>query len=135
MAEKYRVKCPVCGTVSNLIGTDLCPRCSTKVDLGSQGMLHVYRMGNFLGFASGFTIYIDHEKYGAIGNKESLLIPLPFGPHLIHVVCGMNRKCNDPVFTLSPEDPYICAKIFMLPGVFQNKTNVERVDPASMPPM
>ena len=63
------------------------------------------------------------------------MIPLPYGEHLLHIVCGMSRRCNDPVFKLSPEDPYICMKVHMVPGVFTNSFKIERVDPATMPPL
>ena len=51
MAEKYRIKCPFCGNVANLVGTNQCPKCHAAFDLGREGMLHLYRQGNFLGLA------------------------------------------------------------------------------------
>ena len=30
----------------------------------------VYRMGNFVGMANGFGLYLNEQPFGAIGNKE-----------------------------------------------------------------
>ena len=51
----------------------------------------------------------------------------------LHIVCGMNRKCNDPVIRLSPEDPFVCVKVHINMGFIQNKLVIERADPSTMP--
>lgn len=133
MAKKYRIKCPKCGEITNLVGTDSCPKCGTRIDLEHAGMLHLYRMGNFLGSAAGFGLYINGEAYGHIGNKETLSIPLPYGHYTLHVVSGVSRKCNDPEFDLSEQEPTICMKVHLKPGVIRNSFVVERADPSTMP--
>jgi len=45
----------------------------------------------------------------------------------------MNRKCNDPVIRLSPEDPFVCVKVHINMGFIQNKLVIERADPSTMP--
>lgn len=133
MARTYRMKCPACGNVQNLNGSGPCAKCGAPLCVEQPAAISVYRMGNFVGMANGFGLYLNEQPFGAIGNKESIVIPLPYGEYKLHVVCGMNRKCNDPVFRLSPEDPYVCVKVHMKMGFIQNKFIVERVDPATMP--
>ena len=133
MARTYRMKCPACGNVQNLNGSGPCAKCGAPLYVEQPAAIAVYRMGNFVGMANGFGLYLNEQPFGAIGNKESLTIPLPYGEYKLHVVCGMNRKCNDPVFRLSPEDPYVCVKVSMKMGFIQNKFIVDRVDPATMP--
>lgn len=133
MARTFRMKCPSCGNVQNMLASGPCGKCGALLNTEQPAAIAMYRMGNFMGMANGFGIYINEQPYGAIGNKESIVIPLPYGDYKLHVVCGMNRKCNDPVFRLSPEDPYVCVKVHMKPGFIQNSFVIERVDPATMP--
>ena len=133
MARKYRVKCPKCGNVQNLIAPAPCAKCGEPLELEQPGLLGIYRMGNFVGAAAGFGIYLDGQPYGQIGNQESLYLPLPYGEYKLHIVCGMNRKCNGPVIKLSPEDPFVCVKVHINMGFIQNKLVIERADPSTMP--
>lgn len=133
MAKVFRMKCPHCGNVVNVPQTDPCPKCGTLLDTNQPAAIAVYRMGNFMGAAAGFGIYINNEPYGAIGNRETLIFPLPYGSYQMHVVCGMNRRCNDPVITLSPNDPFVCLKVHMKMGFVQNSFIIERADPSTMP--
>ena len=133
MAKRFRIKCPNCGELSNLPGNAPCPKCGAPISVETQGAIALYRMGSFVGVANGFGIYINNVAYGAIGNRESLIFPLPYGTYQLHVVCGMNRKCNDPVITLSPEDPYVCMKVHKKMGFVQYSFILERVDPSTMP--
>ena len=133
MAKKYRIKCPACGNVANLSGSGPCPSCKSLISVETPAQFSLYRMGSFVGAANGFSIYINNVSYGMIGNKESLTFPLPYGEYMVHIACGMNRKCNDPVLKLTPEDPNICMKVHMKAGFFQNSFILERVDPSTMP--
>lgn len=133
MAKRYRVKCPVCGEVINLPGSGLCTKCGTPISVDQPCSIELYRMGNMMGAATGFGLYVNEVPYGAIANRESLILPLPYGSYKLHVVCGMNRKCNDPVVNLTPEDPRVCMKVHMKMGFIQNTFLLERVDPSTMP--
>ncbi|MBR4700808.1 MAG: hypothetical protein IKP19_03835 [Oscillospiraceae bacterium] len=133
MARTFRMKCPNCGTVQNLFASGPCGKCGTPLYVEQPAAIALYRMGNFMGMANGFSLYLNETPFGAIGNRESLCIPLPYGDYKLHIVCGMNRKCNDPIISLSPQDPYVCLKVHMKPGFIQNKFVIERVDPATMP--
>ena len=133
MAKKYRMKCPRCGNVVNLTASGACEKCGAELNVQQPAAIALYRMGNFVGSANGFGLYINEQPFGAIGNKESLTIPLPYGEYKLHVVCGMNRKCNDPVIRLTPEDPFVCLKVHMKMGFIQNSFILERVDPSTMP--
>ena len=116
MAKVFRMKCPHCGNVVNVPQTGPCPKCGTLLDTNQPAAIAVYRMGNFMGAATGFGIYINNEPYGAIGNRETLILPLPYGSYQMHVVCGMIRRCNDPIIPLSPNDPFVCLKVHMKMG-------------------
>ena len=133
MARKYRMKCPACGEVQNLKASGPCAKCHAPLYVEQPAAIALYRMGNFMGMANGFGIYLNEQPFGAIGNKETLYIPLPYGDYKMHIVCGMNRKCNDPVIHLGPEDPFVCLKVHMNMGFIQNKFVIERVDPSTMP--
>ena len=133
MAKRYRIKCPKCGEIINLSGSGPCPKCGTPISVELPASIALYRMGNMMGAATGFGLYVNEVPYGAIGNRESLILPLPYGSYKLHVVCGMNRKCNDPVVNLTPEDPNVCMKVHMKMGFIQNTFILERVDPSTMP--
>ncbi len=133
MAIRYRIKCPSCGTVSNVSGNGPCPRCGSLISVETPASFSLYRMGDFRGSATGLSIYINNEPYGQIGNRECLTFPMPYGEYLIHIACGMNRKCNDPVIKLSPEDPNVYMQIRMKAGFFQNSFILNRADPSTMP--
>ena len=133
MAKIYRMKCPVCGEVQNLKASGPCKKCGAQLAVEQPAAIALYRRGNFMGSANGFGIYINEQPYGAIGNRENLIIPLPYGDYKLHVVCGMNRKCNDPVVSLTPQDPYVCMKVHMKMGFISNSFILERADPSTMP--
>ena len=133
MARIYRMKCPACGNVQNLNGSGPCAKCGAPLDVNQPASITLYRMGNVMGVATGFGIYLNEQPCGAIANRETVTIPLPYGEYKMHIVCGMNRKCNDPVVNLTPQDPHVCAKVHMKMGFIQNKIIIERVDPSTMP--
>lgn len=133
MARIYRMKCPRCGNVQNQNASSPCRKCGEQLNVEQPGMLALYRMGNFVGSANGFGIYLNEQPFGAIGNRETLFIPLPYGDYKLHIVCGMNRRCNDPILHICPEDPFICLKVHMKMGFVQNSFVIERVDPSTMP--
>ncbi len=133
MAKKYRVKCPNCGEALNLQESGPCKKCSTMIDVDQPGTIALYRMGNMMGVANAFSIYVNETPYGHIGNKETLYFPLPYGDYKFHIACGMNRKCNDPIIKLSEDDPFVCLKVHMKMGFIQNSFIIERADPSTMP--
>ena len=133
MAKVYRMKCPTCGNVQNVNASGPCKKCGAQLNVEQPAAIDLYRMGNFYGAAGGFSIYINEQPYGAIGNREELVFPLPYGEYKMHIVCGMNRKCNDPIINLTAEDSYVCMKVYMKPGFISNKFIIERVDPSTMP--
>lgn len=133
MPRVYRMKCPQCGKIQNLTGSGPCKSCGAPLYVEQPAAIALYRMGNFIGAANGFGLYLNGEAFGAIGNRETLIIPLPYGQYKLHIVCGMSRKSNDPIVNLTPQDPYICMKVHMRVGFIQNKFIIERVDPSTMP--
>lgn len=133
MPRIFRMKCPNCGKVQNLYASGPCPECGNPLQVEQPAAIALYRMGNFMGAANGFGLYVNEQPFGAIGNRETIIIPLPYGDYKMHVVCGMNRRCNDPIIRLSPQDPYVCLKVHMKMGFWQNQFILERVDPATMP--
>ena len=115
-----KYKCPGCSHVSDLSEGTACPKCKLPMDL-PEGYFKLYRMGSPIGIAGGFGIYIDGQPHGYIGNKQTCWIKLPYGTHKLHVAVGMNRRCNDLEFTLSPDHNLECAKVRMVMGMWTNK--------------
>ena len=128
----FRFKCPKCGEVFDANGDTVC-KCGTPLSIQGGGMLKLYRKGSPLGIANGFGIYLNGEAAGYIGNKQTVCIPVAFGSYNMHIACGMNRRCEDLVHTVTPEAPLACAKVYMKPGFWTNSFVVEPATPADMP--
>lgn len=130
---KYRFKCPNCGTVQDLLATGPCKKCGNILAIEQPGLIALYRMGNFMGAGGAFGLYLNNVPFGKIGNRETILFPLPYGQYLLHIAAGMNRRCNDPIINITPQDPYVCLKVHMNVGFVSNSFIIERVDPSTMP--
>ena len=132
MFGKMRVKCPKCGNVVDITDYIPCSKCGAQ--LGPVGgAIQVYRMGNPIGIAAGFGIYIDGQPYGHLGNAESVCISVPFGTHTIHMTQGMNRKCTDLTVTLTPQAPIAYMKAHIRMGFWSNTIVIEPSTPDQMP--
>ena len=130
----YRIKCASCGAVMNVNESGKCAKCGADVNIDQPGMLKVYRMGNVVGVAVGFGLYLNDQPIGHIGNKETVCIPLPYGTYKLHCrSAGMSKKCKDITFTLSPEETLVCAKVYIKMGFWRNSVVPERVEPSDMP--
>lgn len=124
-----RYRCPQ-GHVFDGRATDtVCKTCGAP--LQKAGVIHLYRMGNMMGVAVGMGIYIDDVSMGHIANKQSVRISVPYGAHKIHVVHTATRKCNDPVFTVTPENPTVYCKAYFTNAGWA--IGVEQTDPNSLP--
>lgn len=133
MANGLRVKCPGCGEVYDVAGSCPCAKCGAPLYASQPAMLHLYRLGSPVGVAVGFGIYVDGQPCGFIANKETIHIPLPYGPHTIHVASGMNRKCNDITVELTPAAPVGYMKVRLKPGFWSNSFELTPANPAEMP--
>ncbi|MBP5618574.1 MAG: zinc ribbon domain-containing protein [Clostridia bacterium] len=121
-----------CGNGHVTDGTDaqtVCPTCGMPFPQG--GIIQIYRMGNMAGMAVGMGIYIDDQPCGHLGNKQSIRIAVPYGPHKVHMTHTTTRACNDPAFEITPQTPYAFCKAHFAAGGF--RIAVEPADPASMP--
>ena len=132
---KYRVVCSKCGEALDVSDDCKCAKCGADIVIPRGGMLQIYRMGNFIGSAAAFGIYINEIPYGRMANRQTCCIPLAFGQYKIHITCGMNRRCNDPVITLTPENPISYQKVHIKMGAFSNTQVVEPAAPNEMPPV
>ena len=110
-------------------GMTACKTCGAP--LPSGGFIQLYRMGNPIGAAVGMGVYIDDVPFGHIATKQSIRISVPYGPHKVHVTHTTTRKCNDPVFTVTPEMPYAWCKAHFSSGGFA--ITVEQAAPSEMP--
>ncbi len=134
MAIRYRVKCPNCGEVMDVDMPGPCKKCNAPISLNKDGCIQLYRMGNFMGCAGGFGLYINGTPYGYIANKQSLRIPLDAGTYTLHVAVGLSRNCNDPVIEIKPGSRALhCYKVRMKPGVWTNDFVVEPARFEDMP--
>lgn len=129
--KSIRYKCS-CGTVLDTVEGASCSKCG-KPMADDCGYYKLYRMGSPMGVAVGFGIYIDGEPYGHIGNKQTCWIRLPYGKHNVHIASGMNRRCTDMTFELSPEHPLECAKVHMKMGAFSNTFVIEPAQNSDVP--
>lgn len=129
----YRVKCSKCGNVLDVTGSLPCPKCGNPIDINVGGMVQVYRMGSPIGVAAGYGIYLDGQPMGHLANKQSILIPVPFGNHQLHMTCGMTRRCQDLLFAVTPESPNVYAKARIKAGFWTNKIIIEFANPSDMP--
>ena len=124
-----RYRCPNGHVFDSREGQTVCPTCGAPLPAG--GYIQLYRMGNMMGMAVGMGVYIDDAPCGHLGNKQSIRISVPFGPHKVHVTHTATRACNDPVFTVTPEYPYAWCKAHFSAGGF--RITVEQADPREMP--
>lgn len=130
--SKLRVKCS-CGEVTNTVPGGTCPKCKKPLDIPGDAVIRLYRKGSPYGIAGGFGIYINGEPMGHIGNKETVRIPVRYGTYTLHVAVGMSRKCNDYTVTLSPENRFANAKVWIKPGFWANSFVIEPATPDEMP--
>ncbi len=132
---KCRFRCG-CGNVFNGDeNTQVCSACGRPLDLQNCGAIQLYRMGNMLGMAVGMGIYIDEQPFGHIGNKESVRLVVPYGSHKLHVTHSTNRRCNDPIITITPEAPVAFCKVHIKAGFAVNTMIIEPARPEDMPPV
>ena len=106
-----------------------CSECGAP--LPSGGFIQIYRMGNYMGCAVGMGVYIDDVPCGHIANTQSIRVSVPFGAHKVHITHTSTRKCNDPVFTVTPQAPYVWCKAHFTKAGFA--IQVDQADPESMP--
>ena len=59
MSKNLRIKCPSCGNVADVPGNGNCAKCNNPLVLPEDGVIQMYRMGNPLGMAVGFGIYLN----------------------------------------------------------------------------
>ena len=135
MPKQYRVVCPKCGKPINVpVGpTYQCPACKAENTTPQGGLLYIYRMGNFMGAAIGMDIHINDNPVGLMANKETVCIPLGYGTYKIHIAHSMNRRCNDPVIEISPQNPVVYLKARLKSGAFSSTIIVEPCAANEMP--
>ena len=132
MAKNLRTKC-ACGNVISAAPGSICPKCKRPLNFPVDGLISLYRKGSPLGIAGGFGIYLNGEPMGHIGNMETVHIPVKYGTYNLHVAVGMNRKCTDLVFHITPDNRRAFAKVWMRPGFWSNSFVLEPATASEMP--
>ena len=130
--SKLRVRCS-CGEVTNTVPGGTCPKCHMPLEIPGDAVIRLYRKGSPIGIAGGFGVYVNNVPMGYIGNKETIKIPVKYGTYTLHVAVGMSRKCEDYTFTLSPENRFANAKVWMRPGFWSNSFVIEAATAEEMP--
>ncbi|MBR3300500.1 MAG: zinc ribbon domain-containing protein [Clostridia bacterium] len=123
-AIPVRYLCPNGHVTDGNEGMTNCPKCGAPLPRG--GYIQIYRMGNYMGMAVGMGIYLNNVPCGHLGNKKSIRLSVPYGAHMLHMTHTATRVCNDPVFNITPEYPYVWCKARFVSAGFQI-----RIDPAS----
>ena len=124
-----RYRCPNDHVYDAGEGETVCRTCGAPLPTG--GYIQLYRMGNYMGCAVGMGVYIDDAPCGHLANKQSIRISVPYGNHKVHVTHTTTRKCNDPIFTVTPEYPYVWCKAHFSKAGFA--ITVEQANPQDMP--
>ena len=133
--SQLRIKCPSCGTVQDIQASGAaCKKCSGALILPEDGVIQIYRMGNPMGCAVGFGVYLNEIPMGHLGNTEQIRIPVSFGHYTLHMTHGTNRKCQDAEFDITPDNRVVCLKAHLKMGFISNKVIIEQASPDSMPP-
>ncbi len=132
MSNELRVKC-ACGHVVNAMPGAVCPKCKQALVFAEDGLITIYRKGSPIGIAGGFGLYLNGEPIGYIGNRETVKIPVAYGNYTLHVAAGMNRRCTDLNITITPENRFAYAKVWMKPGFWTNSFVIEPASPEEMP--
>ena len=128
-AVTIRYCCPNGHTFDSKDEVAVCPTCGAPITEG--GYIQLYRMGNYMGCAVGMGIYVDNIAYGHIANKQSLRIKVPYGTHKLHVTHTTTRKCNDPMITVTPENPCVFCKAYFSKAGFA--ITIKPATPDEMP--
>lgn len=135
MSQLLRIKCPSCGTVVDVPGNSACKKCNNNLVLPEDGIIQIYRMGNPLGMAVGFGIYLNEIPMGHLANADSIRIPVSYGHYKLHMTHGMSRKCVDAEFDVSPNERFVYVKAHIKPGFWSNTVVIEKVTADQMPPL
>lgn len=126
MSKLFRIKCPSCGEVVDVAGNEACKKCNNPLTLPEDGVIQIYRMGNPQGMAVGMGIYLNEVPLGHLANADSIRIPVAYGHYKIHMTHGMNRKCTDLEFDVTPEERTVYAKARLKMGFFTNTVVIEK---------
>jgi len=82
------MKCPNCG--KEISKGKFCPECGTKIENSNSSnkiTLTVTRKKKVMGFAIPFSVYVDDEKIGSLGNGKSLTYEVGEGTHKVIFKC------------------------------------------------
>ncbi len=133
MGDTLRFACG-CGNVFDS-ATDAvnCAKCGTPLSKEGMGVIYLYRMGNPLGMAVGFGVYVDGKPFGHLANTQKIGLVVPYGSHTIHCTHGMSRKGVDATLNVTPDAPVAYAKAHIKPGVFTNTIVIEQAQASDMP--
>ena len=133
MAQLFRIKCPSCNEVQDIPANGPCKKCNTNIVLPEDGVIQIYRMGSPLGVAVGMSIYLNEIPLGHLANAESVKIPVPYGHYKLHMTHGMNRKCKDAEFDITPENRFAYLKARLKMGLITNTVVIEQSTADQMP--
>ena len=98
MSKNLRIKCPSCGNVADVPGNGNCAKCNNPLVLPEDGVIQMYRMGNPLGMAVGFGIYLNDIPMGHLANSESIRVPVSYGHYKVHRTdSSISRLTSGPV--------------------------------------
>ncbi len=132
MSKLLRIKCPSCGDVKDIEANTTC-KCGAPLVLPEDGVIQLYRMGSPWGVAVGFGIYLNDIPLGHLANAQSIRIPVQYGHYKVHMTQGMNRRCKDQEFDITPENRFVYLKAHLKMGFFTNTVVIEQATAEQMP--
>ena len=133
MSQLLRVKCPSCGQVVDFQGNGPCRKCGNAIALPEDGVIQIYRMGNPMGMGVGMGIYLNGIPLGHLANTDSVRIPVSYGHYKLHMTLGLNRKCKEQEFDVTPDNRFAYFKAHVMVGFWSNTVVIEQATPEEMP--
>ena len=79
------------------------------------------------------SIYLNEVPLGHLANAESIKIPVAYGHYKLHMTHGMNRKCKDAEFDITPENRFGFFKAHLKMGLITNTVVIEPSTADQMP--
>ena len=136
-AKYTYVKCPACGLIVPLMQTAICSNCRVPLVLDQPASIILQRIHDPQYVPSKkrhheFNVFINNRYCGQIKHFQTLTFLLPYGSYQFRVESGIDRKCNQPVITLSQRNSLACLQLYEKRGLLMTSFVLKSVPPSGM---